>query len=170
MSSFSTHPYGDSDADSLEWLGLVGKKHRNKKKILTDVRSSRALPNTGHSVTLSTVYASSAQEAISRFTRCVLQSGSVREDNLRWDWPSIRLRTGLARSLKSRGQKCQITQPLKTFPQLRNPKVLLHFLTAPVDIGPNVEKGFPLNNFRPTDFHFTCPSIRSRAECSTQTL
>ncbi|MGC2721859.1 MAG: ATPase, T2SS/T4P/T4SS family, partial [Candidatus Acidiferrales bacterium] len=33
------------------------------------------LLNTGHSGTLSTVHASSAQQAISRFTSCVLQSG-----------------------------------------------------------------------------------------------
>jgi pilus assembly protein CpaF len=33
------------------------------------------LVNTGHSGTVSTVHASSAQQAVSRFTSCVLQSG-----------------------------------------------------------------------------------------------
>ena len=44
------------------------------------------------------------------------------------------------------------------------------FMTALVGFGHVTEKGFLLNNFRTSDFHFTCPSIRSIAECSTRTL
>jgi pilus assembly protein CpaF len=55
-------------------------RHRPDRIILGEVRGGEAfdllqLLNTGHSGTLSTVHASSAQQAISRFTSCVLQSG-----------------------------------------------------------------------------------------------
>jgi len=55
-------------------------RHRPDRIILGEIRGGEAfdllqLLNTGHSGTLSTVHASSAQHAISRFTSCVLQSG-----------------------------------------------------------------------------------------------
>jgi pilus assembly protein CpaF len=55
-------------------------RHRPDRIVLGEIRGGEAfdllqLLNTGHSGTLSTVHASSAQQAISRFTSCVLQSG-----------------------------------------------------------------------------------------------
>ncbi len=55
-------------------------RHRPDRIILGEIRGGEAfdllqLLNTGHSGTLSTVHASSAQLAIARFTSCVLQSG-----------------------------------------------------------------------------------------------
>jgi pilus assembly protein CpaF len=55
-------------------------RHRPDRLILGEVRGSEAfdllqLLNTGHSGTLSTVHASSAQQGLARFTSCVLQSG-----------------------------------------------------------------------------------------------
>jgi len=55
-------------------------RHRPDRIILGEIRGGEAfdllqLLNTGHSGTLSTVHASSAQQALSRFTSCVLQSG-----------------------------------------------------------------------------------------------
>jgi pilus assembly protein CpaF len=55
-------------------------RHRPDRIILGEIRGGEAfdllqLLNTGHSGTLSTVHASSAPQAISRFTSCVLQSG-----------------------------------------------------------------------------------------------
>ena len=55
-------------------------RHRPDRIILGEIRGGEAfdllqLLNTGHSGTLSTVHASSAKQAISRFTSCVLQSG-----------------------------------------------------------------------------------------------
>jgi antirestriction protein ArdC len=55
-------------------------RHRPDRIILGEIRGGEAfdllqLLNTGHSGTLSTVHASSVQQAISRFTSCVLQSG-----------------------------------------------------------------------------------------------
>ena len=43
------------------------------------------------------------------------------------------------------------------------------FMTVIVGFGHLTEKGFPLKDFRTTDFHSPCQSIRSRAECSTPT-
>ena len=55
-------------------------RHRPDRLILGEVRGSEAfdllqLLNTGHSGTLSTIHASSAQQGLARFTSCVLQSG-----------------------------------------------------------------------------------------------
>jgi pilus assembly protein CpaF len=55
-------------------------RHRPDRIILGEVRGGEAfdllqLLNTGHSGTLSTIHASSAKQALSRFTSCVLQSG-----------------------------------------------------------------------------------------------
>lgn len=55
-------------------------RHRPDRIILGEIRGGEAfdllqLLNTGHSGTISTVHASSASQALSRFTSCVLQSG-----------------------------------------------------------------------------------------------
>ncbi|HXJ43291.1 MAG TPA: ATPase, T2SS/T4P/T4SS family [Bryobacteraceae bacterium] len=55
-------------------------RHRPDRIILGEVRGGEAYDllqalNTGHSGTLSTIHANSAQQALSRFTSCVLQSG-----------------------------------------------------------------------------------------------
>jgi pilus assembly protein CpaF len=55
-------------------------RHRPDRIILGEIRGGEAfdllqLLNTGHSGTLSTVHATSAQQWLSRFTSCVLQSG-----------------------------------------------------------------------------------------------
>lgn len=55
-------------------------RHRPDRIILGEVRGGEAFDllqalNTGHSGTLSTVHANSAQQALSRLTSCVLQSG-----------------------------------------------------------------------------------------------
>jgi pilus assembly protein CpaF len=55
-------------------------RHRPDRIILGEIRGGEAfdllqLLNTGHSGTLSTVHASSATQALARFTSCVLQSG-----------------------------------------------------------------------------------------------
>jgi pilus assembly protein CpaF len=54
-------------------------RHRPDRILLGKIRGAEAfdllqLLNTGHSGTLSTVHANSAQQAINRFTSCVLQS------------------------------------------------------------------------------------------------
>src|SRR5215831_16852220 len=55
-------------------------RHRPDRIILGEIRGGEAfdllqLLNTGHSGSLSTVHATSARQALSRFTSCVLQSG-----------------------------------------------------------------------------------------------
>lgn len=55
-------------------------RHRPDRIILGEVRGGEAFDllqalNTGHSGTISTIHANSAQQALSRFTSCVLQSG-----------------------------------------------------------------------------------------------
>jgi len=55
-------------------------RHRPDRLLLGEVRAGEAfdllqLLNTGHSGTLSTIHASSAKQALSRFATCVLQSG-----------------------------------------------------------------------------------------------
>ncbi len=55
-------------------------RHRPDRIILGEVRGGEAFDllqalNTGHSGTLSTIHANSAEQAVSRFTSCVLQSG-----------------------------------------------------------------------------------------------
>jgi pilus assembly protein CpaF len=54
-------------------------RHRPDRILLGEIRGAEAfdllqLLNTGHSGTISTVHANSAQQALSRFTSCVLQS------------------------------------------------------------------------------------------------
>ncbi len=55
-------------------------RHRPDRIILGEVRGGEAFDllqalNTGHSGTLSTIHANSAEQAVARFTSCVLQSG-----------------------------------------------------------------------------------------------
>ena len=55
-------------------------RHRPDRIVLGEIRGGEAfdllqLLNTGHSGTLSTIHANSAQQGLSRFTSCVLQSG-----------------------------------------------------------------------------------------------
>jgi pilus assembly protein CpaF len=55
-------------------------RHRPDRIIVGEVRGGEAFDllqalNTGHSGTLSTIHANSAQQALARFTTCVLQSG-----------------------------------------------------------------------------------------------
>ena len=55
-------------------------RHRPDRIVLGEVRGGEAFDllhalNTGHSGTLYTIYANSAEQALSRFTSCVLQSG-----------------------------------------------------------------------------------------------
>ena len=71
-------------------------RHRPDRIVLGEVRGSEAfdllqLLNTGHSGTLSTIHASSAQQGLARFTSCVLQSGV--------DLPYRAIKTNIADSL-----------------------------------------------------------------------
>jgi pilus assembly protein CpaF len=55
-------------------------RHRPDRIVIGEVRGGEAFDllqalNTGHSGTLSTIHANSAEQALSRFTSCVLQSG-----------------------------------------------------------------------------------------------
>lgn len=70
----------DWPAVTIRDLLKASLRHRPDRLILGEIRGGEAfdllqLLNTGHSGTLSTVHASSAQQAIARFTSCVLQSG-----------------------------------------------------------------------------------------------
>lgn len=70
----------DLPAITIRDLLKASLRHRPDRIILGEIRGSEAfdllqLLNTGHSGTLSTVHASSAAQALSRFTSCVLQSG-----------------------------------------------------------------------------------------------
>lgn len=67
-------------AVTIRELLKASLRHRPDRILVGEIRGGEAfdllqLLNTGHSGTLSTVHANSAQQAISRFTTCVLQSG-----------------------------------------------------------------------------------------------
>lgn len=67
-------------AVTIRELLKASLRHRPDRILLGEIRGAEAfdllqLLNTGHSGTLSTVHASSAAQALSRFTSCVLQSG-----------------------------------------------------------------------------------------------
>ncbi len=67
-------------AVSIRDLLRASLRHRPDRVLLGEVRGPEAfdllqLLNTGHEGTLSTIHASSAKQALSRFTSCVLQSG-----------------------------------------------------------------------------------------------
>jgi pilus assembly protein CpaF len=71
----------DLPAVSIRDLLKASLRHRPDRIILGEIRGGEAfdllqLLNTGHSGTLSTVHASSAAQALARFTSCVLQSGT----------------------------------------------------------------------------------------------
>src|SRR5207245_7883303 len=71
-------------------------RHRPDRIVLREIRGGEAfdllqLLNTGHSRTLSTIHANSAQQGLSRFTSCVLQSGV--------DLPYRAIKTNIADSL-----------------------------------------------------------------------
>lgn len=66
-------------AVSIRDLLKASLRHRPDRILLGEIRGAEAfdllqLLNTGHSGTISTVHANSAQQALSRFTSCVLQS------------------------------------------------------------------------------------------------
>src|SRR6267142_2418603 len=70
----------DLPAITIRDLLKASLRHRPDRIILGEIRGGEAfdllqLLNTGHSGTLSTVHASSAAQALTRFTSCVLQSG-----------------------------------------------------------------------------------------------
>ena len=70
----------DLPAITIRDLLKASLRHRPDRIILGEIRAGEAfdllqLLNTGHSGTLSTVHASSASQALARFTSCVLQSG-----------------------------------------------------------------------------------------------
>ena len=67
-------------AVSIRDLLKAALRHRPDRILLGEIRSGEAfdllqLLNTGHSGTISTIHASSAKQALARFTSCVLQSG-----------------------------------------------------------------------------------------------
>ena len=71
-------------------------RHRPDRIVLGEIRGGEAfdllqLLNTGHSGTLSTIHANSAQQGLARFTSCVLQSGI--------DLPYRAVKTNIADSL-----------------------------------------------------------------------
>ena len=70
----------DLPAITIRDLLKASLRHRPDRIILGEIRGGEAfdllqLLNTGHSGTLSTVHASSAEQALARFTSCILQSG-----------------------------------------------------------------------------------------------
>jgi pilus assembly protein CpaF len=70
----------DLPAVTIRDLLRATLRHRPDRIILGEVRGGEAFDllqalNTGHSGTLSTIHANSAQQALTRFTSCVLQSG-----------------------------------------------------------------------------------------------
>ncbi len=70
----------DLPAITIRDLLKASLRHRPDRIILGEIRGGEAfdllqLLNTGHSGTLSTVHASSAGQALARFTSCILQSG-----------------------------------------------------------------------------------------------
>jgi pilus assembly protein CpaF len=72
-------------------------RHRPDRILVGEVRGGEAFDllqalNTGHSGTLSTIHANSAEQALSRFTRCVLQSGV--------DLPYGAIRSGISECLQ----------------------------------------------------------------------
>jgi len=73
-------PQNGLPAITIRDLLKASLRHRPDRLILGEIRGSEAfdllqLLNTGHSGSLSTVHATSAKQALARFTSCVLQSG-----------------------------------------------------------------------------------------------
>jgi len=70
----------DQKAVTIRDLLRATLRHRPDRIILGEVRGGEAFDllqalNTGHSGTVSTIHANSAEQAVSRFVNCVLQSG-----------------------------------------------------------------------------------------------
>jgi len=83
-------------AVSIRDLLKASLRHRPDRIVLGEIRGGEAfdllqLLNTGHSGTLSTIHANSAQQGLARFTSCVLQSGV--------DLPYRAIKTNIADSL-----------------------------------------------------------------------
>jgi pilus assembly protein CpaF len=73
-------PQNGLPAVTLRDLLKASLRHRPDRLILGEIRGSEAfdllqLLNTGHAGSLSTVHATSARQALARFTSCILQSG-----------------------------------------------------------------------------------------------
>ena len=73
-------PQNSVPAVSIRDLLKAALRHRPDRIILGEIRGGEAfdllqLLNTGHSGSLSTVHATSARQALARFTSCLLQSG-----------------------------------------------------------------------------------------------
>ncbi|MGB2663160.1 MAG: ATPase, T2SS/T4P/T4SS family [Candidatus Acidiferrum sp.] len=73
-------PQNGLPAVTIRDLLKASLRHRPDRLILGEIRGAEAfdllqLLNTGHSGSLSTVHATSAKQALARFTSCVLQSG-----------------------------------------------------------------------------------------------
>ncbi len=73
-------PQNGLPAVTIRDLLKASLRHRPDRLILGEIRGSEAfdllqLLNTGHSGSLTTVHATSAKQALARFTSCVLQSG-----------------------------------------------------------------------------------------------
>jgi pilus assembly protein CpaF len=84
-------------AVSIRDLLRASLRHRPDRILLGEVRGGEAFDllqalNTGHSGTLSTIHANSAEQALSRFASCVLQSGV--------DLPYQAVRLGIAECLQ----------------------------------------------------------------------
>jgi len=87
-------------------------RHRPDRIVLGEIRGGEAfdllqLLNTGHSGTLSTIHANSAQQGLTRFTSCVLQSGV--------ELPYRAIKTNIADSLgvKISEDLCPSTVPMR---------------------------------------------------------
>jgi pilus assembly protein CpaF len=83
----------DLPAVTIRDLLRATLRHRPDRILVGEVRGGEAFDllqalNTGHSGTLSTIHANSAEQALSRFTSCVLQSGV--------DLPYAAIRYGIA--------------------------------------------------------------------------
>ena len=83
-------------AVTIRELLKASLRHRPDRILLGEIRGAEAfdllqLLNTGHSGTISTVHASSAAQALSRFTSCVLQSGV--------ELPYLAIKNNIAESL-----------------------------------------------------------------------
>ena len=118
-------------------------RHRPDRIVLGEVRGGEAfdllqLLNTGHSGTLSTIHANSAQQGLARFTSCVLQSGveltfqSHQDKHRRFAqrrhpcrapaWTQIHFRSSPSQQLRPgcgpvrlrRGVPCQAGPPMST--------------------------------------------------------
>jgi pilus assembly protein CpaF len=89
-------PQNGLPAVTIRDLLKAALRHRPDRIILGEIRGGEAfdllqLLNTGHSGSLSTVHATSAKQALARFTSCVLQSGV--------DLPYRAIKTNIGHSL-----------------------------------------------------------------------